>query len=148
MDFDDVDQSRAIGLTVSTEVDPDVAERIGEGLDQYNISQAGPVDREAIWVVGRETDGSVQAGLKGGIAYSWLYVDWLWVSAGRRGQGIGSRLMEAAEGLARSRGCTGVYLQTATFQAPEFYRRREYVEFGRIDDFPPGHALLWLRKRI
>ena len=35
-----------------------------------------------------------------------------------------------------------------SFQAPDFYSRHGYTEFGRIDDYPPGHARHWFMKRF
>ena len=52
---------------------------------------------------------------------------------------IGSRLLAKAEEIARDRGCVGIRLDTMSFQAPGFYSRHGYTEFGRIDDCPPGH---------
>ena len=56
--------------------------------------------------------------------------------------------MSEAEGAARQQGCRGAYLDTATFQAPKFYERLGYREFGRPVDFPPGHSRIWLVKRL
>jgi hypothetical protein len=42
----------------------------------------------------------------------------------------------------------GAYLYTFSFQAPHFYRRRGYEEFGRIDGLPPGHTCIWLKKSL
>lgn len=135
-------------LTTSTAVPDEIADLIGDGLDAYNLEKAGPPDEAMLWIVARDEDGSVAGGLKGKSQYSWLYVDWLWVRADRRGQGIGSRLLAEAEAEARTRGCAGLYLASSSFQAPDFYRRAGYSEFGRIDGFPPGQALVFLLKRL
>jgi len=37
---------------------------------------------------------------------------------------------------------------TTSFQAPDFYKRHEYIEHGRIEGYPPGHTRLWLMKRL
>jgi hypothetical protein len=42
----------------------------------------------------------------------------------------------------------GVWLDTFDFQAPEFYRQHGYVEFGHIDDYPPGHKRYFFQKRL
>jgi hypothetical protein len=34
------------------------------------------------------------------------------------------------------------------FQPPDFYTKRGYGVFGRLDDYPPGHAKLFLYKRL
>ena len=82
------------------------------------------------------------------IAYEWLFVNWLWVAEAYRKQGVGSRLLMSVEGVARENGCRGLYLDTFTFQAPEFYKRHGFREFGRIDGFPPGHSRIWLLKTL
>jgi ribosomal protein S18 acetylase RimI-like enzyme len=75
-------------------------------------------------------------------------VNLLWVSERLRGKGHGTRLIEAAEALAVERGAFGATLETHSFQAPDFYTKRGYEVFGRLEDFPPGHAKLFLRKRL
>lgn len=135
-------------LTTTTTVSDDLGDLIGDGLDAYNLEKAGPPDERMLWIVARDDDGSVAGGLKGKSQFAWLFVDWLWIRADRRGQGIGHRLLAAAEEEARARGCAGVYLGSFTFQAPDYYKRAGYSEFGRIDGFPPGHALVFLLKRL
>jgi GNAT superfamily N-acetyltransferase len=78
----------------------------------------------------------------------WLYVDQLWVSETHRGKGIGKHLMELIETEAVRCGCVNAYLYTMTFQAPDFYKRLGYTVFGELEDFPPGHSRLFLRKRL
>ena len=51
------------------------------------------------------------------------------VRADRRGQGIGSRLVECAESYARERGVTSLYLLTMTAEA--FFRHRGYSPLAR-----------------
>ncbi|MFE0014639.1 GNAT family N-acetyltransferase [Mesorhizobium sp. NPDC059054] len=135
-------------LTVSAEVDEDIADMIGEGLDEYNIAKGGPYNHQELWILARDDDGSVLGGLKGNTGYSWMFVDWLWVSPENRKGGLGSQLLAKAEAIARERGCLGAYLETFSFQAPEFYKRHGFQEFGRIDDYPPGHATIWLKKQF
>lgn len=137
-----------IDLAVTATVTDEVWDLIGEGLDASNIERAGPYNREEMWIVARDRQGAVRGGLKGQIDCQWLMVDWLWCDPGHRRRGIGTRLLQACEAFARTKGCRGVYLQTATYQAPAFYRHLGYVEFGRLDELLPGHDMIWLRKRL
>ena len=72
----------------------------------------------------------------------------LWVDDARRRQGLGRSLLEAVEAEAVRRGCAQIVLSTHSFQAPDFYKRHGYEEFGRLENFPPGHARIWLRKAL
>jgi len=59
--------------------------------------------------------------------YDWLFVKWLWVAGTYRGQRIGSRLLKAAEEVARERNVGAVYLDTFAFQALELIRQRSLL---------------------
>ncbi len=89
-----------------------------------------------------------QGGLTARITQRWLFLHLLGVAPQARGQGVGTRLMQAIEEEARARGCLGVWLDTYSFQAPGFYARLGYEEVGRIPDYPPGHARIVLAKRL
>jgi amino-acid N-acetyltransferase len=57
------------------------------------------------------------------------------VASGRRGSGLGSRLVEHAERYARDRGVKSLYLLTMTAEA--FFLRRGYARIAR-DEAPAG----------
>lgn len=65
-----------------------------------------------------------------------------------RGQGHGVRLMDAAKALAVQRGALAANVRTHSFQAEDFYLKRGYVVFGRLDDYRLGHTKLFLRKLL
>jgi len=99
------------------------------------------------WVV-REAGGRLVAGLLAEYAWSWLYVQVLWINADRRGQGLGRALMAAAETWTREAGGTGILVETADFQAPDFYRRVGFSVFGEVPDLPPGSRTYFLLRRL
>ncbi len=117
-------------------------------LNAYNTEHAGAPNHAPLWLFARDADGKVQAGLRGQTYWSWCAIDVLAVAIPYRRQGIGSRLLSKAEDIARERGCIGIRLDTTTFQAPEFYRRHGFLEFGRVENYPPGHARIWFAKRF
>jgi ribosomal protein S18 acetylase RimI-like enzyme len=117
-------------------------------LNEHNIEQVGPANHVPLWLFARDPAGKVQGGVRGQTYWSWCTIDVLSVAKPYRRQGIGSRLLAKAEEIARARGCVGIRLDTTSFQAPEFYHRHGYTEFGRIEDYPPGHARLWFMKKL
>jgi ribosomal protein S18 acetylase RimI-like enzyme len=56
--------------------------------------------------------------------------------------------MRLAEAEARRRGLLGIWLDTWTFQAPDFYPKLGFVECGRITEYPPGHDRIFFVKRF
>ena len=56
------------------------------------------------------------------------------------------QLMNDAEREAIRRGCRGAWLDTYSFQARGFYERLGYTIFGTIDNYPPGHSRIFLKK--
>jgi GNAT superfamily N-acetyltransferase len=95
----------------------------------------------------RDRDGDIVAGLAGETYAGWLFVRYLWVSEGLRGQGVGRELIETAESRALERGCHSAWLDTFSFQAPGFYRTLGYEVFGELD-WSADHKRLFLRKRL
>lgn len=133
----------ALSIVVKIEDTADEATRrlLDDGLDTYNFSRAGgPSNAKDLWFVAHDVGGTTVGVLKTKTFYSWMFIDLLWVLPSARGGGIGSMLMDQAEAIAREQGCIGAYVDTFSFQAPDFYRRRGYEEFGRLEQLPPGHA--------
>jgi len=72
----------------------------------------------------------------------------LWVAKDLRGRGVGARLLSLFEAAARQRGCRLVYLDTFTFQAPDFYLKQGYETACRFDGFPGGISKFVMRKTL
>lgn len=78
----------------------------------------------------------------------WVYVDLLAVAEAGRGKGIGRHLMARVEEEASLRGMEGIWLDTFSFQAPEFYKLLGFSEFGRIDGYPTDGVRHFFMKRL
>jgi len=129
---------------------PDVAltRTISENVIGFNYAKTGLSAWHAANFFLRNGRGEWLGGLTGYIWGGWLHVNLLWVTETLRGQGHGSRLMDTVEAFAVARGARAATLETHSFQAPDFYTKRGYEVFGRLEDYPPGHAKLFLRKRL
>jgi GNAT superfamily N-acetyltransferase len=117
-------------------------------LRAYNASKAASPPPEPVALLIRDDNDQVLGGLYARLFYQWMYVDLLVVPEQARGQGLGSRLMQMAEELARERECVGLWLDTFDFQAPDFYQKLGYSEIGHIAEYPPGHKHVFLQKRL
>ncbi len=122
-------------------------EQILAPLAAYNEAAAGAGDRGVLAVTVRDAAGQVAGGLWGRTGYGYLFVELLVVGPARQ-QGLGTELMRQAEAEARRRGLLGMWLDTWTFQAPDFYPKLGFVECGRIPHYPPGHDFIFYLKRF
>jgi GNAT superfamily N-acetyltransferase len=93
-------------------------------------------------------DQEVVGGLVGETHWGWLFVHLLFVKEELRGRGYGHRLMVLAEEEARQRGAKNAYLDTFSFQAPDFYKKHGYEVFGVLEGFPVGHQRYYFKKRL
>ncbi|WP_232819440.1 N-acetyltransferase [Exiguobacterium sp. TNDT2] len=75
-------------------------------------------------------------------------MDRLWVASEHAGTGLGSRLLEEGERLARELGATRVKLTTFSFQAKTFYERFGYEVAGVLHDYPPGSDYYMMTKQL
>lgn len=140
---------------VRVETDPDPADvaRLDALVAQHNAAATGrvgePESQLAIFV--RDDDGTMVAGVYGWTWGGCCEVQHLWVDEARRGEGLGTRLLDEVEAEAARRGCRQVVLFTHAANAGadgQRYPRRGYELVGRVDDYPVGDAALWYRKHL
>ena len=117
-------------------------------VNEYNFVTTGFRDGRLLVILLRDPDGRIYAGLSGHTWGGSCEVKFVWVEESRRRTGIGTRLLEAAEEEARSRGCHNIVLSTHSFQAPAFYRKLGYVVAGEFSDYPRGHSQIFLEKSL
>jgi len=130
-------------LALRVEEPPDAAdvETIKKALIAFNEEKTGrPLNPRRFLVSVRDGDGALVGGLTGVTYWDWLYVGELWLDERLRGRGWGRRLLDRAERIAVARGCRAAWLDTFSFQAPGFYRRLGWREFGSLDDQPSGES--------
>jgi ribosomal protein S18 acetylase RimI-like enzyme len=136
-----------LSVEVTHEIHADSREVINRGLTEFNTQHLGDHKWVALDVYVRDPEGQVVGGLIGGSVFDRLYIYALWVAKGRRRLGLGTRILRAAEKTAVERGCRIVFLDTLTFQAPEFYERNGYQRIATVD-FQPGVKKIYLQKRL
>lgn len=117
---------------------PEECALVDSGLGQSNDEAAPLHEVQPLSCFARLDSGQVIGGAVGRRWGQCCELQQLWVQPSGRRQGTGSRLMQSFETLARSHGCTSIYLETFSFQAPRLYRSLGYeVEFER-EGYPHG----------
>jgi GNAT superfamily N-acetyltransferase len=122
-------------------------EVVDDGLGEYNAPFLRDPTFAYFGIFVRDKAGAIRAGLIGHVYAGWLSVNLLWVHADLRRGGIGRGLMAEAERRGRALGCHSAHVDTFSFQAPGFYAKLGYREFGRID-YRPDHQRIFLKKQL
>lgn len=129
-------------------VDDPVWEAIGGGINFFNEEQAGPENAKRICFVVYDMDEKIAGGVIALVYWNWLYIDLMWLRPDLRRKGFGSRLLGLAEDEAKKLGAEHVYLDTFSFQAPEFYKKQGYRVYGELQDFPKGFQRYFMTKEL
>lgn len=120
----------------TNEVTKEDREEIFEKLLEYNLAYLEEKDPKEFAIYYEDEILQKKAGLVGETHGNWMEVDFLWVEDSLRNQKIGSQLLLAAEKLAKERGCKYVFLNTFSFQAPNFYLKYGYQEVFVLEEYP------------
>ena len=129
---------------------PDDAARsaIGNGLGDYNAEQVGYRDSRPLAVLVQDAGGKTLGGILGRTSLGLLFLDLVFLPKELRGHDLGSRMLHLAEEEGARRGCRAAMLYTISFQAPGFYERHGWREFGRIPCDPPGTSRIFMTKAL
>ncbi|MBP6951636.1 MAG: N-acetyltransferase [Alphaproteobacteria bacterium] len=112
--------------------------RLKKGMD--------PIEPFAFFV--KDQKGQVLAGCRGDIIHGCVYTGSLWVSEPLRGKGIGTRLLQAAEQLAREKGCAMATINTMDWEALELYQSLGYkVDLAR-KGYKNNSTFYFLKKEL
>jgi ribosomal protein S18 acetylase RimI-like enzyme len=125
-----------------------LADHLEDRLYEFNVAATGIADGRGLALTVRDGAGRMVAAAAG---HSWggtCELKQVWVDEALRRQGLGRALVLAAIAEAEARGCTQMLLATHSFQAPRFYAQLGFRELARIDDYPRGHAQLWLVRSL
>ena len=136
-----------MGIEFFADATEEQAREVDRGLDEYNAGLvpygvAAPV--RAVFL----ESGRVVAGLNGAVYWRKVHVRIVWVHPDHRSKGLGSRLMSWAEQRGRELGCVSVVVDTMSFQAPGFYVRRGYRQFGVSEGYEGGASRHYFEKKL
>jgi len=119
---------------------------LSDRLYEYNVEQTGVDDGQWLAIFVRDDQQTIQAGIKGWTWCGSCYLSTVWIHKDLRGQGLGTKLLQAAEQEAIARGCQQMILTSYSFQAPGFYQKLGYEVFAVLDEHPRSHRDYYLHK--
>jgi ribosomal protein S18 acetylase RimI-like enzyme len=123
-------------------------ERLEDRLYDHNRRATGRNDGKRLAFVAKDASGN-QIGAVAG--YTWAgmaEIKQLWVDETHRGLGIGRQLLEAAIAEATDRNCQCIWVLSNESQAPGLYEKCGFERVSELKDWPPGHSLIVLCRRL
>ena len=139
----------AIEVTETTHPTEADWQAVTKPLHAYNCEKASGTPAERIALILKDSiSGESVGGLHGQAYWNWLHIDLLFVPTSVRGKGIGCELLARAERFGKQKNCLGVWLDTFSFQAPEFYRKHGYETFASLENYPRDESRIFFRKRL
>lgn len=138
-------------LMLTSEVSEADYRHVCRSLLAYNVTSThGRLEQPDVTInlIVKDTEGAVLGGIFCDTFLHTIYIDVLWVDERIRGQGYGKALIEEAERIARSHGCTLAHTCTFSYQAPGFYTGQGYTVFAVLEDYPDGIKQYFLKKTL
>ena len=131
-------------------IDPvptDYTRVISKGLDDFN-DRFG-ITRSDFAVVEFDKE-KLLAGLTASVSMKTLFINTIWVADHLRRSSVGTKLLEKAEKEGRRRGVRQACVDTLCVQAPDFYVKNGYTEFGRLPNMGENENItrIWFRKDL
>ncbi|UOQ49021.1 GNAT family N-acetyltransferase [Gracilibacillus caseinilyticus] len=117
-------------------------------FNMLNLPDELKTPKEEVCFVIEDEAGEVIGGVTGTMYWHHLHLDFLWIENEFRGKGYGSELLKQIEEVATENECRLIFLDTFSFQAPEFYKKNGYKVFGVMEDHPKGFNQYFLEKRL
>lgn len=139
-----------VDLTWVSTSDPprDAVEELRGRLAAYKMENSRIADGADLAVFVRDGAGELAGGVTGNAWGAVLEVDFLWVRADLRGRGVGQQILSKLEQEASLRGAKVSFLNTYSFQAPDFYRMQGYEVTEVIEGYPGGVEKIFLKKTL
>ncbi|MFP4329106.1 MAG: GNAT family N-acetyltransferase [Alkalispirochaetaceae bacterium] len=122
---------------------------IRKNLQEYNLKFLEVTEEKPfVFFAVDDESGERIGGISCMIFGQWLDIELLWVREDRRGQGIGSLLLDRSIERGRQSGCTHAWLNTFSFQSPEFYLARGFTKVFEQTNYPKSSSRAFLVREL
>lgn len=118
------------------ELHPLVKEKIIEFGEAHLPPTIDTVSENFVGCYLYDDQNQMVGGITGHSYWNIMHVDFFWVDESLRGKGQGTVLLHKMEQLAKKEKCKVIHLETFSFQAPKFYAKNGYTQFGKIEHVP------------
>ncbi|QMW21573.1 GNAT family N-acetyltransferase [Sandaracinobacteroides saxicola] len=116
-------------------------------LDAFSRARGFPFLPQPL-ALGLYDGDELVGGLIGQLNWNWLHIQLLGVPEQLRGQSLGRAPVAQAERDAETFGCTGIWVDTFSFQAPGFYERLGYIRFGELPNYLDAETRIFFRRML
>ena len=114
--------------------------KLSEKMRDYNIAQVGTYGKkEGLFFGCYGVNNELIAGLSAYFNWGGFYIDLLWVHEDYRHQKLGSKLLQEAQQQAILMRALYLRVNTATFQALDFYLKNNFEVFAKLPILVAGH---------
>lgn len=120
---------------------------IRQGLKKHTQEQMISDTRQHNVLV-RDESGRIVAGMRANMMGQSLHIKLLWVDDVLRGQSYGRKIMEMTEQEAIKRGAKVSFVDTAAYQASDFYKKCGYDVVVVVNEYYDGHDRIFLKKAL
>ncbi len=135
-------------ISVDGELKPKYKKVLVDGMLKHHALSGHERKTSTHNILLKDDKGKILGGIILSFLWNGMRIETIWVDKSIRGQQWGTKLMKAGEVEGVKRGCTFAYTDTFTWQAPEFYKKLGYVEYGKLKDFPKGNSLTYVYKKL
>lgn len=126
----------------------DEADFVCSQLREFNNPFIGEAEFTPVHIVTKNRQGNVVGGIIAEVGLGWSEVAVLWVDEVARGAGIGSHLLSVLETKSAAIGAHSIRLDTFDWQALDFYKKRGFIVFGELPNYPANSKRYFLYKAL
>lgn len=119
---------------------------LSKGLDTNAAEKRGHLAVEPFAFFMRDEKNNIVGGCNGIMYYGCLYIDQIWIDPKYRGQDFGTKLINAAEQMAKSKGCLFSTIETMDWEALDFYKKLGYELESEQHGYFKASVMYRLRK--
>ena len=135
---------------ITSKVTPELENEILEDFIQHTIETVGfdGFKKDYISFEIREGNGNLMGACTVRLFFGNLHIKTLIIKKKYRGQWLGTQLINHALQYAKEKDCRFVFIETMSFQAPEFYKKLGFEVELKRDGYTGGTSFYYLKKNL